>query len=94
VRCWCAGRVEQGTGRPGAGSERRDLGRQRERLRQPRFHFAGFLPRKVKARAGMLDELRPLRAQLVFYESPHRLAATLGDLQAALGDRPAWSRES
>ncbi|HKC59362.1 MAG TPA: 16S rRNA (cytidine(1402)-2'-O)-methyltransferase [Myxococcales bacterium] len=56
---------------------------------QPRFHFAGFLPRKVKARAGMLDELRPLRAQLVFYESPHRLAATLGDLQAALGDRPA-----
>src|SRR5439155_27351076 len=56
---------------------------------QPRFHFAGFLPRKAKARGEMLEELRPLRAQLVFYESPHRLAATLGDLQAALGDRPA-----
>ena len=37
----------------------------------------------------MLEELRPLRAQLVFYESPHRLAATLRDLQVALGDRPA-----
>src|SRR5713101_1641162 len=56
---------------------------------QPRFHFAGFLPRKPKARSAMLDELRSLRAQLVFYESPHRLAATLRDLQAALGNRPA-----
>src|SRR6059058_4494055 len=56
---------------------------------QPRFHFAGFLPRKAKARGEMLEELRPLRAQLVFYESPHRLAATLRDLQVALGDRPA-----
>ena len=56
---------------------------------QPRFHFAGFLPRKHGARSAMLDELRPLRAQLVFYESPHRLAATLHDLQGALGDRAA-----
>ena len=56
---------------------------------QPRFHFAGFLPRKPAARSAMLDELRTLRAQLVFYESPHRLAATLRDLHAALGDRPA-----
>ena len=56
---------------------------------QPRFHFAGFLPRKAKARSAMLAEMRPLRAQLVFYESPHRLAATLTDLSAALGDRPA-----
>jgi 16S rRNA (cytidine1402-2'-O)-methyltransferase len=56
---------------------------------QPRFHFAGFLPRKSGARSAMLDELRPLRAQLVFYESPHRLGATLRDLHAALGDRPA-----
>jgi 16S rRNA (cytidine1402-2'-O)-methyltransferase len=56
---------------------------------QPRFHFAGFLPRKAKARSAMLAELRPLRAQLVFYESPHRLAATLDDLRVALGDRVA-----
>ena len=56
---------------------------------EPRFHFAGFLPRKAGARSAMLDELRALRAQLVFYESPHRLAATLRDLRSTLGDRPA-----
>ena len=56
---------------------------------EPRFHFAGFLPRKPKARAAMLAEMRPLRAQLVFYESPHRLHETLLDLRGALGDRPA-----
>jgi 16S rRNA (cytidine1402-2'-O)-methyltransferase len=56
---------------------------------QPRFHFAGFLPRKAQARAALIGELRPVRAQLVFYESPHRLGATLRELAAALGDRPA-----
>jgi 16S rRNA (cytidine1402-2'-O)-methyltransferase len=54
-----------------------------------RFHFAGFLPRKGKARTEMLGELRSLRAQLVFYESPQRLGETLRDLHEALGDRPA-----
>ena len=54
-----------------------------------RFHFAGFLPRKAAQRAEMLQELRGLRAQLVFYESPQRLHQTLLDLAAALGDRPA-----
>jgi 16S rRNA (cytidine1402-2'-O)-methyltransferase len=56
---------------------------------QGRFHFAGFLPRQASDRAELLEELRPLRAQLVFYEAPQRLAETLGDLRAALGDRPA-----
>jgi 16S rRNA (cytidine1402-2'-O)-methyltransferase len=54
-----------------------------------RFHFAGFLPRKQKTRGEMLAELRALRSQLVFYESPQRLAETLRELQVALGDRPA-----
>ena len=54
-----------------------------------RFHFAGFLPRKPAQRSAMLAELRPLRAQLVFYESPQRLAETLAELREALGDRPA-----
>jgi 16S rRNA (cytidine1402-2'-O)-methyltransferase len=54
-----------------------------------RFHFAGFLPRKASHRAEMLAELRGLRAQLVFYESPQRLARTLVDLHSALGDRRA-----
>jgi 16S rRNA (cytidine1402-2'-O)-methyltransferase len=56
---------------------------------QPSFHFAGFLPRKASARAALLSQLRSLNAQLVFYESPHRLAATLRELSTALGDRPA-----
>src|SRR5437899_3549486 len=54
-----------------------------------RFHFVGFLPRKASHRAEMLAEMRPLRAQLVFYESPQRLAQTLADLRAELGDRQA-----
>ena len=54
-----------------------------------RFHFAGFLPRKASARAEMLEELAPLRAQLVFYEAPGRLRETLLDLRQALGDRQA-----
>jgi 16S rRNA (cytidine1402-2'-O)-methyltransferase len=54
-----------------------------------RFHFAGFLPRKASHREEMLAELRTLRAQLVFYESPQRLGETLLGLRAALGDRQA-----
>ncbi len=54
-----------------------------------RFHFAGFLPRAGLERAELLQELKSLRAQLVFYEAPTRLRDTLLDLRAALGDRPA-----
>jgi 16S rRNA (cytidine1402-2'-O)-methyltransferase len=54
-----------------------------------RFHFAGFLPRKASQREEMLAELRGLRAQLVFYESPQRLARTLAELRSSLGDRLA-----
>lgn len=54
-----------------------------------RFHFAGFLPRQGPERRALLAELVPLRATLVFYESPRRVADTLGDLLEALGDRPA-----
>jgi 16S rRNA (cytidine1402-2'-O)-methyltransferase len=55
-----------------------------------RFFFAGFPPRKPGARQALLRALRPLPATLVFYESPHRAAATLADLAEILGpDRPA-----
>lgn len=54
-----------------------------------RFHFLGFLPRKGPERSGMLDEVAGLRATLVLYESPHRVAETLEDLASALGDRRA-----
>jgi 16S rRNA (cytidine1402-2'-O)-methyltransferase len=50
-----------------------------------RFHFLGFLPRKGPERRALLEEVAPLRATLVLYESPRRLAETLQDLAEALG---------
>lgn len=54
-----------------------------------RFLFAGFLPAKPGARATAIDELKSLRATLVFYESGPRLAASLAALAERLGPRPA-----
>jgi len=53
------------------------------------FFFGGFLPPKSAARRARLDALRTVPGTLAFYEAPHRLAATLSDMQSALGDRPA-----
>jgi 16S rRNA (cytidine1402-2'-O)-methyltransferase len=54
-----------------------------------RFFFAGFPPRKPGPRRALFAGLRALPATLIFYESPHRAAATLADLRDGLGDRPA-----
>lgn len=54
-----------------------------------RFLFGGFLPAKTKARRDNIAELAGLKATLAFYESGPRLAATLTDLAAVLGDRDA-----
>jgi 16S rRNA (cytidine1402-2'-O)-methyltransferase len=55
-----------------------------------RFCFEGFPPRRPTARRGWLDRLATEPRTLVFFESPHRLAATLADLAAAFGaGRPA-----
>lgn len=54
-----------------------------------RFHFLGFLPRKGPERQAMLEEVAPLSATLILYESPRRLAETLDDLGDALGERRA-----
>lgn len=54
-----------------------------------RFLFAGFLPSKAQARATAIDELKGLRATLIFYESGPRLGASLAALAAGLGSRPA-----
>lgn len=58
-------------------------------LPSSRFHFLGFLPRKSADRAKLLAEVEPLRATLVMFESPHRLADSLKGLDAALGQRQA-----
>ena len=54
-----------------------------------RFLFAGFLPAKPGARGSAIDELKSLRATLVFYESGPRLGASLAALAERLGPRPA-----
>ena len=53
------------------------------------FFFAGFLPPKQVARRKRLAELAAIPGSLVFYESPHRLGASLADMASVLGDRPA-----
>ncbi|WLR92770.1 16S rRNA (cytidine(1402)-2'-O)-methyltransferase [Shinella zoogloeoides] len=54
------------------------------------FFFAGFLPSKDKARRDRLAELAQVPATLLFFESPHRIAATVAAAAEVLGDeRPA-----
>jgi 16S rRNA (cytidine1402-2'-O)-methyltransferase len=53
------------------------------------FRFVGFLPRTSGARRSALEALAGDEATLVLFEAPHRLAATLRDALAVLGDRPA-----
>jgi 16S rRNA (cytidine1402-2'-O)-methyltransferase len=47
--------------------------------------FCGFLPATASARAKEIERLRTFGCALVFYEAPHRIAATLDALAAALG---------
>ncbi|MEW5729806.1 MAG: 16S rRNA (cytidine(1402)-2'-O)-methyltransferase [Pseudomonadota bacterium] len=54
-----------------------------------RWLFAGFLPSKATQRRQALREVEAVPATLVFYESPNRLADSLADMLAVLGDRPA-----
>jgi 16S rRNA (cytidine1402-2'-O)-methyltransferase len=54
-----------------------------------RFLFAGFPPPKSAARRTFLEELAGIRATLVFFEGGSRLAASLVDMAAVLGDRQA-----
>lgn len=53
------------------------------------FFFGGFLPSRKAERRRRLDELAEIPATLIFYESPHRIAATLRDALEILGDREA-----
>ena len=53
------------------------------------FYFGGFLPARAHARRQKLAAVRELRATLVFYEAPHRIAHTLADAREVLGEREA-----
>ncbi len=57
-----------------------------------RFQFAGFLPSRGSARRRALAALAALggfSGTILFYESTRRLGASLADMAAALGPRPA-----
>ena len=58
-------------------------------LATDRFLFLGFPPRTEARRREAFARLKSLEATLVLYEAPPRVAATLADLEAALGPREA-----
>lgn len=52
-----------------------------------RFTFEGFLSVSKKSRFEHLEEIKDEKRTIIFYEAPHKLANTLKDLYAALGNR-------
>ena len=59
-------------------------------LNTERFAYAGFLPAKAGARRAELERLAESvedGTTLVFYEAPHRILETLGDVQAVWGGK-------
>ena len=50
-----------------------------------RFAFEGFLPSRSRARREALRRLKGTDLTVIFYEAPHRLAATLKDMAVELG---------
>jgi len=59
-------------------------------LNTERFTYAGFLPPKAGARRAELERLAAVTADgttLVFYEAPHRILETLGDVEAVWGEQ-------
>lgn len=60
-------------------------------LATDRFCFEGFLPAKRQARRERLEALRGETRTIVFFESVHRIRASLDDLAGALGaDRETY----
>ncbi|WP_319589233.1 16S rRNA (cytidine(1402)-2'-O)-methyltransferase [uncultured Desulfobulbus sp.] len=58
-------------------------------LTQSKFFFGGFLPANSTERKRFLKEVSALPFTLIFYESPHRVRATLVDMEVILGNRQA-----
>ncbi|MFP6826941.1 MAG: 16S rRNA (cytidine(1402)-2'-O)-methyltransferase [Pseudohongiellaceae bacterium] len=50
-----------------------------------KFIFEGFLPNKSAARRARLQALAAESRSLVFYESPHRIVESIGDMQQIFG---------
>jgi 16S rRNA (cytidine1402-2'-O)-methyltransferase len=64
-------------------------------LPSDRFVFEGFLPARAAARRARLQALRGESRTLILYEASHRIAETLEDCRAVLGDerRAVLARE-
>jgi 16S rRNA (cytidine1402-2'-O)-methyltransferase len=58
-------------------------------LANEEFLFVGFLPARSAERLRTLEHLRIEERTIIFYEAPHRVAESIADAQAILGDRPA-----
>jgi 16S rRNA (cytidine1402-2'-O)-methyltransferase len=58
-------------------------------LPSDRFLFAGFLPSKAGMRKTMLEDVKGVRATLIFFESAQRLSESLAAMTEVLGDREA-----
>lgn len=56
-------------------------------LAMDHFFFEGFLPRKAGERVRRLETLATVPGALVFYESPHRVAATLDSIAEVYPER-------
>lgn len=52
-----------------------------------RFCFEGFLPTEKKEKRQILEELQNESRTIILYEAPHRLKATLSELDKVLGNR-------
>jgi len=52
-----------------------------------RFVFVGFLPRRRAERVRVLTSLAALPVALVIFEAPHRIRATLAELEGIVGHR-------
>lgn len=52
-----------------------------------RFLYIGFLPRVKSDRRKLLESVAGLPYTIVAFEAPHRLLATLSDMEEILGDR-------
>lgn len=55
-------------------------------LASDRFCFEGFPPRKQGARRAAFHDLAAERRTMVFFESPHRVEATLADMRDTFGE--------
>jgi len=52
------------------------------------FLYLGFLPRRRSERCRLLAKVAQERRTLVVFEAPHRLRASLADIETVLDDRP------